>query len=121
VVNGVSDCAGPNRAREEETRLNLLDECQSVLRVLASPQFCSRDRLLEMMGEMQSPELPPPEEVVRRIARIMKTRARNSREVLARKAVIELFAEKYGDPSDIWVIMLKGGCEDLDLAASRLL
>jgi DNA-directed RNA polymerase subunit F len=120
-VSRVPECGGLNGECEEETRLNLLDECQSVLRVLESPQFCSRDRLRETSGEMRSSEWPPPAEVVGRIARIMKTRANNWREVLAKKEVMKVFAERYGDPSDIWVIMLKGGCEELDLAASRLL
>ena len=61
----------------------------------------------------------PPNEVSRRILQIVGRRSRNWEEARWKKLAMEVFAERYGDPSDIWIIVLKNVCEELDLVASR--
>jgi len=113
-------------AREDDGAPGLIEACESVCRGLAGKLFVADNPPgLEDWGEIldcqaSSIKELPSAEVLRRIIWIARTRAADWRAVRAKKLVLEFFAERYGDPSDIWVVLLKSACEDLDLSAARV-
>ena len=120
-----ADIHGDREAGEDDGAPGLIEVCESVCRGLAGECFVGDNPPgLEDWGEILGCQASPIKglpsaEVLRRLTWIARTRAADWREVLAKKLVLEFFAERYGNPADIWIVLLKCACEDLDLVAAR--
>ena len=108
------ECIETGSELQKERPLSLIEECESLCRTLGGMALGEY-----RMGANVSGGWSPPNEVSRRILRIVETRSGNWEEARWKKLAMEVFAERYGDPSDIWIVVLKNACAELDLAASR--
>jgi len=122
-VEGSAETASPERTVttgsevREERPLSLIEECESLFAVAGN--IVSFRGAVNAAGTSCRCEATPSEDVLRQIIRIVETRALTPRERLAKKTALEYVADEYGDPADIWIILIKGICADLDLMESR--
>ncbi len=114
VDMAAAECIEAGSELQEGRPPSLIEECESLCRTLGGMALGEY-----RMGSNVSGGWSPPNEDSRRILRIVETRSGNCEEARWKKLAMEVFAERYGDPSDIWIIVLKNACAELDLAASR--
>ena len=112
-------------AWENDDPPSLIEACESVCRALGgAPPYAGEDHLLQdwdgiLALQIVSRKGAPSAGMLRRINWIARTKALDWRAMQAKKLAVHYFAESYGDPANILVILLKSVCEDLDLGRDQ--